>query len=1116
MSTPLKQYNNYKRNIRNVNRQRKEIAAALRKGIIAAAKDAPKGQKNILRKQLIQQNQNILNVPTLKSFRLSFADWQKDQMRLAKEADRAERIRKAKQKGIYGTDRKSKNMSKDFRKKVKWADRFVYTGKRKLEDKESTTMDEGIFYKCYLRWSDNIERDRFLKVLPNVIKDAKVRVDLTKNRRVRLLWEYVDDLENTKETKWASTRIYVDSWDYLMEAVKKVTAENSDIYEGLYSTVININFHVGGSIDNEDYGEYAARSIKTARKTFYEVSDKADYNCQYCAVYRAGANDWESEKVVRPASELKHKIDPDLKLGGNYQSLQLLADYKQYIIKVYNNLYQLIKTIYPVSKPDAKRKRKIKTIEIRINNHHWTALFRYSGTILTPPDTDLIEVEGPEDNLGDSEIIKASRSLFMVQKLDSRIATYDLETTRDANNKHVVYMAAVCIPIVELDETMEIYEKDTFYQQWVLGDDCPSPVMAMIEKMMEYTGFTFYAHNGGKFDLNFLLSELLPSSKYLIDGDTELNGRWLTLNIKHFADTRKKITMRDSWCLLQNPLNKCTSKFKVNHQKLVELVSHDDINLTNYTQHLDNLSKYLYHDVMGLLEVLFKFRNIVWSSTLKKLKKYQMKKGKRIYDEDDQPIHTVHHCGINITKCYTLASLAKKAFFRNFYDDRAFPIHTLSKKTDNYVRCSYAGGRVECHYGGEVRGKIYYLDFTSLFPAMMRNDLPYGSCRFVEGAAVRKLFEKDCFFGFIRCIVRQIRFDLLPLHCVKLNQKGEVSKTTGKLTFPIIETPTELTLFSEEIKMGIELEMYEYEFLDGVKFHKGKCMDKYITHLYKLKEDSSPNGIAPNPVLRQIAKIWICSGYGYWGLKAFDREGCCIEHESAASWKMKYEQNKLINCGKIGEYYVSRYVEDIKIKELNVGIASAITSYARMRLWSLMCDIKRAGGKVFYCDTDSVMTDMDVANHPTLQKEYVPDRTGAALGSLKNEAESVNREYFDKLYVGGKKLYCLEYTDDTGKKQIQKSCKGFSFIQNEDKGIFKDEAGKNKKCQIFKTSDSKYEELTYEHFSDERIKGRQFTMTCGRSRFLSETDNFNTYHDNYTKTITNMKIDSGFISPIRI
>jgi len=1079
---------------------------------------------------------------------------------IIKEGDRLKMLRSKRKK--VGTTAKHYNIiqehrevketkrftDKDLRQLIRWADRFQYRGRTQIPDKINTTMDDVVKYQCYLRWSDDAHRDQFLKILPRMIRETKGLIDLGKDRRVRLLWEYFDDIKHPKETKWASTPTYTDNWDKLMKDVLDITHNNGDIYEGLYSTVINVHFYIGDVVIPFDFGEGVARSIKIAERQFYEVSDKTEYNCQYASVYRGINNDYKSENVVKPSWDLKNKILKlaDLKTGGNYDTLQLLSNYKQITIKVYNNSYTLINTIIPVEKADSKRKRKVNTIEIRINDHHWTALFRYRDIDIEAPKDDEEITKAPEDKLGDSELIKAKSSLFNPSKLDSKIATYDLETTKDANGKCVVYMAGVSVPKGEVEIGCEDIPYE--YKQWILDVDSENPLKDMVHFMIEeHPNHTYYAHYGSKFDLNFVLNEILPDNKYSITGNTELNGRWLNLKVATSNDKHKFIIFRDSWCLLQNSLDECTKKFKVKHQKLTETVCHDDINLNNYKDKLDELSKYLHNDNVGLLEVLFKFRDIVWETTLKTVRTYKRKvvrkggksKSMVVEDAEGQPMLESTQCGINITNCFTLASLAKKGFFRNFYNDSynkpKFPLYYLNKLTDKYVRNSYSGGRVECHFMGEVIGKIRYYDFTSLFPAMMVKDLPYGQPRFMaSGEAVKKQLDNGYFFGFIRCIVKQINTDYPPIHCVKLNHKGEVVQKGGKLTFPIIETPTELTLFSEELVMGMESGMYEYEILDGMKFKRGKCMKEYVEHLYKLKCDSSATGCKPNPVLRQIAKIWVNSSYGFWGLRAFDREGCSIDKNNNI-WKMKYEQNKLVNCGKVGEYYISRYIEDIPIKELNVGLASAITSYARMRIWQLVKDIIRSGGDIYYLDTDSIMTNSNLEELTTLDyerivdegegtiydsnalmDEFVPDGTGAELGSLKNEAHDVGCEYFDKLYVGGKKLYCLEYTDKHGKTQIKKSCKGFSFIMNDNKMYF------NKKTKDSTLKDPKYEktQLTYNHFKNEEIVGRQFNMICGRSRFVSETDNFNTYFSYNTKKIVNkcngVRGITGVIPPIQI
>ena len=54
------------------------------------------------------------------------------------------------------------------------------------------------------------------------------------------------------------------------------------------------------------------------------------------------------------------------------------------------------------------------------------------------------------------------------------------------------------------------------------------------------------------------------------------------------------------------------------------------------------------------------------------------------------------------------------------------------------------------------------------------------------------------------------------------------------------------------------------------------------------------------------------------------------------------------------------------IDDINVSIAAATTSYARVRIWNLMDAINTRGGEVYMCDTDSVITNSDLSLHPDL------------------------------------------------------------------------------------------------------------------------------------------------------
>jgi DNA polymerase elongation subunit (family B) len=81
---------------------------------------------------------------------------------------------------------------------------------------------------------------------------------------------------------------------------------------------------------------------------------------------------------------------------------------------------------------------------------------------------------------------------------------------------------------------------------------------------------------------------------------------------------------------------------------------------------------------------------------------------------------------------------------------------------------------------------------------------------------------------------------------------------------------------------------------------------------------------------------------------------------------------------------LERDLYDIKGK--SIAIASAVTSYARMLLYSAMTDIMAKGERILYFDTDSMITTCNLKQHDDLMAKYMWDGCGNELGALKNEA----------------------------------------------------------------------------------------------------------------------------------
>ena len=74
----------------------------------------------------------------------------------------------------------------------------------------------------------------------------------------------------------------------------------------------------------------------------------------------------------------------------------------------------------------------------------------------------------------------------------------------------------------------------------------------------------------------------------------------------------------------------------------------------------------------------------------------------------------------------------------------------------------------------------------------------------------------------------------------------------GKLMFRHFSEPTSLHLFSEELKLGMQTDMYEYEIQGGYKFRAYPFMKRFFIDGFKRKADAKK---AKNPALKATWKI---------------------------------------------------------------------------------------------------------------------------------------------------------------------------------------------------------------------------------------------------------------------
>ena len=697
-----------------------------------------------------------------------------------------------------------------------------------------------------------------------------------------------------------------------------------------------------------------------------------------------------------------------------------------------------------------------------------------------------------------------------------KIGAYDLEATPNGveGDNFKSYRLSFAYNVVE-----EVMENGCVSFRFVKiktvtfgGRDCILKWFEWLYKNRQMLdGYTLYAHNGGKFDVMLLLNDyiLTKTSKWVLEEGTliVLNGAYLSFcltskegdaneietiahnstpyGLKKKIDKKKQkgfiedepmeclITFRDSFRLLPAGLKKLCAEFDVEHKKISEVVNFDEVNINNcyggelqkhrplsdekFKIELCNLV-YCNYDVMGLLEVLNKFSESVYKACN----------------------------GINITECITGASLSKKHYFESFYDKKLTPVWNLDSKNDEFCRAGYYGGRCEAFYIGEQKKKLYYYDFTSLYPDVGRRFIPYGEPKrltqkkidnwniryngdidkMVRGYRDNPKYQKytlkewreflPLIKGIVKVLVKTKDFKALPLHA---------TKHKSRLTFAHFAEWTELTLWYRELLYGVELDIYEYQLIDAIEFDGGHCYvaTSYMNDPIKNKKNAKDRehfwdeGIlkdfftdavekkakskkAGQPAMAQAYKIIANSGYGFWGLNADGdgegRDGMTILNEDDDYFWELMANEVVSNVGKVGEYIMVRTAMKMTVKDFNVGIAAAICSEARMKTYRFLKAVRDNGCNILYCDTDSCICDLKLNDYPDMMEEFCWDGTGDDLGSMKNEClEKVEGYYKNKILnelgEDAPKNIVKERVKELVEKEIHKDEGELSF----DKGI---------------------------------------------------------------------------------
>jgi hypothetical protein len=333
-----------------------------------------------------------------------------------------------------------------------------------------------------------------------------------------------------------------------------------------------------------------------------------------------------------------------------------------------------------------------------------------------------------------------------------------------------------------------------------------------------------------------------------------------------------------------------------------------------------------------------------------------------IFKKFEQGINTI---GGNVK--VTLASTALDIFTRNYL------LKKMVSDSDDYefVQQSYKGGRVEI-FRFDYSGKDYYYDYNSFYPWAMTKPVPYGQANknFNPTVADSLLYCEniDSYFAVMECRVR-IKDCYIPP--IPFTYDGKLLFPTG--TFTGVFTNLELAL------------LYKYDLGEIISCQQifwwqvKPILKGYAEDLYLRRKNSE------NETERYILKLLLNSLYGKFGSSPY---------KEIVKFGMS-QINDINNCIELvpekGIFLEKEYRYSPCTK---VEMASCITARCRAKLFEDLYNISNKG-RVYYCDTDSLITDIQ-------QDE------SRELGELKLEA------IIDRMQIILPKLYRihLEQGDD--------------------------------------------------------------------------------------------------------
>lgn len=474
------------------------------------------------------------------------------------------------------------------------------------------------------------------------------------------------------------------------------------------------------------------------------------------------------------------------------------------------------------------------------------------------------------------------------------------------------------------------------------------------------------------FDGNIILN-FLPS-KYEIDftGTLLIRGDFYSLTI---TNGLKRITFRCSAKILPLPLDDIGQIFNIGGKKFVD---HSFANINN-------------------------INDLVFKRSIIKYCEQDTKIVSRFLDKINYSVGKLY----SLSSSYSISGLALGIFTKNF--NNFFIKIKTSIEFDTLLRPAYYGGRCEVFGNLKKDEQCFHFDFSGMYTSRLAELYPYGD--FKINNDVKKITDNGFYFV---SVYSNLDLPILPY-------RDEMS---GKLLFPNgsffgLYWCEEILLFMEA---GGVVEQIHY----GVEFTQKNLI---FYNFSKICEEMRQKTQYDKILWKLIPNSFI----GRLGLKN-DNEITLLIKDS------EYDPRSLdVICDKkINNNWIVRVKDKVEKKNHpgNVMYPAIITAKARILWWKSSKAVIAGGGRILYCDTDSIFAAFDNKNSP-LNKHH---------GDVYWDPNKIDTKLDDACFATSK-VYCISYKNTNIVK-----IKGVSkkYITDLDMSKFKDNFFNNK-IDNFKT-----------------------------------------------------------------